>query len=63
MEQKRTIFKVYRGGPLEVRGSFEIKIPGKEKAERNDTIYLCRCGGSSNKPFCDDSHKRNGFSD
>lgn len=22
---------------------------------------LCRCGGSSNKPFCDDTHLRNGF--
>jgi CDGSH-type Zn-finger protein len=23
--------------------------------------YLCRCGGSSNKPFCDDTHTTNGF--
>lgn len=24
---------------------------------------LCRCGGSANKPFCDASHKTNGFSE
>jgi len=63
MEKEKTIFKVNAGGPLEVRGSFEIKIPGKGVIKQNDTIYLCRCGGSSNKPYCDGSHKRNGFSD
>jgi CDGSH-type Zn-finger protein len=26
-------------------------------------VALCRCGGSKNKPFCDGTHGRNGFSD
>ena len=26
-------------------------------------VALCRCGSSRNKPYCDGSHKRNGFSD
>jgi CDGSH-type Zn-finger protein len=32
-----------------------------ERFEVKDTYLLCRCGGSSNKPFCDDTHERNGF--
>ncbi len=24
-------------------------------------VFLCRCGESSNKPFCDSSHNRSGF--
>jgi len=26
-------------------------------------VALCRCGGSANKPFCDGTHGRNGFTD
>ncbi len=30
--------------------------------ETKQTMALCRCGGSANKPFCDGTHARNGFS-
>jgi CDGSH-type Zn-finger protein len=31
--------------------------------ETRDPIFLCRCGGSKNKPFCDGSHRRVGLKD
>jgi CDGSH-type Zn-finger protein len=34
----------------------------KGSIETSVTMALCRCGGSSNKPFCDGTHKKNGFS-
>ena len=29
--------------------------------EAGKSIALCRCGGSSTKPFCDRSHRENSF--
>jgi CDGSH-type Zn-finger protein len=34
----------------------------KGPIEAKPVMALCRCGGSSNKPFCDGTHAKNGFS-
>jgi len=34
-----------------------------ENLDTKETIALCRCGGSANKPFCDGTHAKIGFSD
>ncbi len=34
----------------------------KGPVNTKETIALCRCGGSKNKPFCDGTHAKNGFS-
>jgi CDGSH iron-sulfur domain-containing protein 3 len=51
-----------KDGPYEVKGPVQM-IDGAraEFTLTEDPIYLCRCGQSANKPFCDGSHKTCGF--
>ena len=48
-------------GPLQVRGNMEIISGTGRVVARLESARLCRCGGSSNKPFCDGTHATNGF--
>lgn len=48
-------------GPYAVQGDFEIVKADGTKIEHKETAHLCRCGHSNNKPFCDGSHKKEGF--
>lgn len=50
-----------RNGPLHVEGGFEIEGRDDGSTYRDDDAWLCRCGGSSNKPFCDGTHTEIGF--
>jgi CDGSH-type Zn-finger protein/uncharacterized Fe-S cluster protein YjdI len=50
-----------RNGPLAVTGNLEICSGTGRTVARVQQARLCRCGGSSNKPFCDGTHARNGF--
>ena len=50
-----------RNGPLELTGNLEICGGTGHTIQRVQTARLCRCGGSANKPFCDNTHVRNGF--
>jgi len=50
-------------GPLWVRGGVEVLSADGSAYEVRNRVALCRCGASSNKPFCDGSHVSSGFSD
>ncbi len=45
-------------GPVKITGNFILKDIKRNTEEKVTEVYLCRCGKSSNKPFCDESHKR-----
>ena len=52
--------KIKDKGPYLIEGEFKLtdmqgnEIPAKKTA-------LCRCGGSTTKPFCDGTHSKIGF--
>ncbi|MAS33134.1 MAG: hypothetical protein CL610_03945 [Anaerolineaceae bacterium] len=48
-------------GPLELDGPFEIVNEAGAVLFTGSSAALCRCGGSGNKPFCDGTHHRIGF--
>jgi len=50
-----------RDGPLKVSGNLELVTGTGHTIDRVTSTWLCRCGHSQNKPFCDGSHKKFGF--
>ena len=49
-------------GPYHINGEFKIVTQGGREIEVDqDQVWLCRCGHSKNKPFCDGSHKQAEF--
>lgn len=54
--------KVCNNGPYEVTGPVDlVDFEGASYTRAEEPVYLCRCGRSANKPFCDGTHKKVGF--
>lgn len=58
-----TTITVRDNGNLRISGSFEIVDAAGNvfPVEPGRPVFLCRCGHSESKPFCDGSHTRVGF--
>ncbi len=53
--------KVSRNGPYVVKGSVEVLDADGNPYTVKESFALCRCGGSTTKPFCDGTHSKIGF--
>lgn len=56
---EKTTIQVIKDGPYLIKGKLEIS--DSSEATLKKKVFLCRCGHSSKKPYCDGSHKRKGF--
>ena len=55
--------RLRKNGPYLVEGD-DVKVfdwDGKEYTVERRPMALCRCGGSTKKPFCDGTHSKIGF--
>jgi len=55
--------KLAPNGPLLVEGTIELQDKQGNTVTRTAMTALCRCGASANKPYCDGSHLKIGFTD
>ena len=60
-DKKKPTITPTENGPYMVKDLQRISNR-KEAIEARVTMALCRCGGSANKPFCDGTHAKIGFS-
>jgi len=50
-----------KDGPNQITGPVTVLDEDGNVLKEADSVFLCRCGHSVNKPFCDGSHKREGW--
>lgn len=54
----QAIIEVTENGPIKITGRILLLDSKRDITDNPEEVYLCRCGRSGNKPYCDDSHKK-----
>ncbi len=52
--------KIIENGPMVLDTEEDVSVDGSTQTQKGP-VYLCRCGQSANKPFCDSSHRKAKF--
>lgn len=60
-KMEKTKITVMPNGPLMIEGNLTVNKMSGENIKDGEKLFLCRCGHSANKPFCDGSHKKEDF--
>lgn len=51
--------KIYENGPIGLDFEGEVSVAaGGTSQRKSGPLFLCRCGQSSSKPFCDGTHRK-----
>jgi CDGSH-type Zn-finger protein len=63
MSEQEVVITAYEDGPYVVNGPACLKDSDGNawSTEGRRSFALCRCGASTNKPFCDGTHSKIGF--
>ncbi len=62
-ENEKVVITVMHNGPYVVEGGFTLKDKDGKDSEQKSKVFLCRCGHSHHKPFCDGTHVKIHFDD
>jgi CDGSH-type Zn-finger protein/uncharacterized Fe-S cluster protein YjdI len=57
----KLLIKLMKNGPAILEGNYTMESSSIGEHTSDKGVALCRCGGSSTKPFCDGTHKSIGF--
>lgn len=60
-EHGKLLIKLMKNGPAILEGNYTMESASIGQHTSDKGVALCRCGDSSTKPFCDGTHKNNGF--
>jgi CDGSH-type Zn-finger protein len=61
-ESQKPVLEPSENGPYLIKGLENLKNSKGREIPTKPVVALCRCGGSANKPFCDGTHAKIGFS-
>jgi len=52
--------RILHNGPIMMKGNFRFRDSSGKITQGEQELYICRCGGSASKPWCDGTHKKIG---